>query len=341
MSTDAAVQTLPNDGPVLAGHIDFRTDRRARLRDYIAIARLDHATKHVFIIPGIVLAYALRGARAEDMALNALLGFASAFLIASANYVINEYLDRETDRHHPTKSGRTALQVDFSPGLIFLEWACLVLAGLVCAAISSKTMLLVATLFVAQGIVYNVRPFRSKDRAYLDVISESVNNPLRLLIGWSIVDPTTLPPSSVVLAYWAGGAFLMAAKRFSEYREITSLHGRDLLVRYRASFAHYSEVSLNVSCLIYASVSSFFLGVFLIKYRIEYLLTFPAFAFLFGTYLALSMQHGSVAQKPEKLFREKSLVGAVVALVLLLGICSFVEIEPLHRFIAQDYVELR
>ena len=53
----------------------------------------------------------------------------------------------------------------------------------------------------AQGIFYNVPPLRTKDKAYFDVISESINNPIRLLIGWAIVDPTSLPPGSIILSY--------------------------------------------------------------------------------------------------------------------------------------------
>ena len=156
-------------------------------------------------------------------------------------------------------------------------------------------MFLVAGIFALQGILYNVPPLRSKDTAYFDVISESVNNPLRLMIGWAMVDPTTLPPSSIILLYWAGGAFLMAAKRLSVFREISASHGRGLLERYRASFAGYSEVSLTVSCFVYALMASFFLAVFLIKYRVEYLLTVPVIIGLFAHYLALLMKPESTA----------------------------------------------
>jgi hypothetical protein len=45
-----------------------------------------------------------------------------------------------------------------------------------------------ACIFALQGIVYNVRPLRTKDKPYLDVISESINNPLRLTIGWAMID---------------------------------------------------------------------------------------------------------------------------------------------------------
>ena len=81
-----------------------------------------------------------------------------------------------------------------------------------------------------------------------------------------------LPPASVLLAYWMGGAFLMAIKRYSEYRGIADPARAAL---YRRSFAFYSEQSLLLSGFFYALLSACFTGVFLIKYRIEFLLVLP------------------------------------------------------------------
>src|SRR3546814_5665135 len=61
-----------------------------------------------------------------------------------------------------------------------------------------------------------------------------------------MVDPTPLPPSSLLLAYWTGGAFLMGAKRLSEYRDISTEAGMQMLHRYRRSFSAYTAESLTV-----------------------------------------------------------------------------------------------
>jgi hypothetical protein len=133
----------------------------------------------------------------------------------------------------------------------------------------------------------------------------------------------------------------MAAKRLSEFREIGAAHGKELLSQYRASFAGYSEISLTVSCFVYALCSTFFLAVFLIKYRIEYLLTMPVIITLFSYYLMLSMKPGSSAQKPEKLYREKGLMFLIVLLAAVFVFTTVIHLPIIEIFAGQRYISLQ
>jgi decaprenyl-phosphate phosphoribosyltransferase len=300
---------------------------RVRLRHYVAIARLDHWVKNVFMLPGVALALLFVRPPLEHVLWQVLIGFASLCLCASANYTINEFIDGEFDTFHPVKKARPAAQGLLDMRLVAAQYALLVAGGIGLAMLVGRDFAIVSVLLLAMGILYNARPVRTKDRPYLDVLSEAVNNPLRLLLGWFALVGGVLPPSSILLAYWMGGAFLMAVKRFTELRGIDD---REAAGNYRRSFRCYTENSLLLSSFFYAICSSLFLGVFLIKYRVEFLLTFPLFALLFTWYLAIGLKPNSAAQAPERLFGERAFMGFVGIVCLAVAVLFYVDIPLLH-----------
>jgi 4-hydroxybenzoate polyprenyltransferase len=305
------------------------------MKHYIAIARPSHWFKNIFVIPGFVLGLLVIGHMPSDIVVKVILATISVCLVASANYTINEWLDAEFDKYHPLKSGRPSVLGHIEFRYVLLQYAILAFVGLGTAYFISLSYFTMSCVLLYMGFLYNVLPFRTKDRVYLDVLSESVNNPLRLLLGWFIVVPSVFPPSSLLIAYWMGGAFLMAVKRYAELRLIADKTTAEL---YRKSFKYYTENSLLVSILFYAMVFSFFFGVFMIKYRIEFLMTFPLFAVLFAWYLHIGMGKDSVAQRPEKLFKETHFMMFCCFLVVSLVALYFIDIPVLHQLLNPTYI---
>lgn len=310
------------------------------IQDYVSIARPSHWTKHIFILPGIGFAIVIVGIPADGIVVPILLGLCSACLIASANYVINEFLDAEFDRHHPLKKSRPAAARNLVPGFVFIEYLLLLALGFCAAYFVNTTFLLTSIAFMVSGIFYNVRPFRTKDRVYLDVLTEAVNNPIRLIMGWAMISAITLPPMSLMLSYWFGGAFLMAVKRIAEYRFITACEGdgaKNVASVYRASFKHYSELSLLLSSLSYQIMAVFFGAIFLVKYRAEFILLFPIMAILITYYLWLGLKEESITQTPEKLYRDKGLLCILAAFVGMLVLSMTFDIQILRDIVHSDH----
>lgn len=298
---------------------------------YIKIMRLDHWIKQLFIIPGCIFSLIMTGINFEiEIIGRFILGFFATCFIASANYVINEYLDAEFDKYHPIKKQRPAVAAGLNGKVVVVLWIALTIVGCGTALFLGKAFALSAVWLWVMGIVYNVKPIRSKDLPFIDVLSESVNNAIRLLMGWFIISANTFPPCSIILGYWMGGAFLMGTKRYAEYRMINN---PAIAANYRKSFAYYTETSLLISSFNYAMLSVFFTGVFLIKYRIELVLFIPALIGLFGYYFWLSFKADSAVQKPEKLFREKGLMLFCAVCVILFVFLMITDIPWLSMFV--------
>lgn len=304
--------------------------RPVPLTPYLQIARADHWSKNAFMLLGVLLAFFYRPDLLARASLGRLvLAVAATCLVASSNYVLNELLDGPQDRSHPEKRHRPVPSGQINPALAYAEWIGLALAGIGLALAVNREVAATAAALWVMGLAYNVPPIRLKEWPYLDVLSESVNNPIRLALGWFALIPDRFPPVSLVLSYWMLGAFLMAIKRLAELRHVGD---REALSEYRQSFRHYTEERLLVGIMFYASTCALFGGIFIVRYRLELILFVPLLAGFLAYYFKIGMQPDSAAQHPERLHRERGFMIYLVVCLAAFVALMFTEIPSLYRW---------
>jgi 4-hydroxybenzoate polyprenyltransferase len=300
--------------------------------DHIRIARPDHWFKNVFVLPGIFLGIIVRGSNlGVSDALMIFYGLFIVCLTASANYVINEITDAESDKHHPAKKHRPIPSGRVKKSSAILVWTGLLFLSLFLASTVNREFLIVTIVFILQGLFYNIPPIRTKDIPYLDVITESVNNPIRFLLGWFMIITVPLPTLSLVLSYWAIGAFFMASKRYAEF---VIFIDRKKAAAYRISFRHYSKNKLLISMFYYACLFSFFMGIFLVRYRIELIFAIPFIALVIAYYLRMSLLPNSPVQAPELLYKNRIFVCILLSCLAVMVLLFYLDIPFIRGLFA-------
>ncbi len=290
------------------------------IKYYIDVYRPSHWFKNFFMLVGSFSAYLVFGVGFSGQNIIYIaIAFACTCLAASANYGINEVLDAEYDQYHPVKKQRPIPAGKISPKIVIVGSVILAVASLAI----SYFFLPIGSFFgilalLIMGLLYNIKPIRTKELAYLDVISESINNPIRFVIGWYAMSVFFFPPASFLTAFWAFGAFLMACKRLAEYRFIND---PQKAASYRRSFSFYDQEKLITSIIGYLSVTSFALAIICIKYSISLVMAMPVFAASFVWYFRLTLKEDSPAKEPEKLLKHPSFYffTGLVILAILLG----------------------
>jgi 4-hydroxybenzoate polyprenyltransferase len=314
------------------------TAQKFSIKPYLSIARFDHWVKNVFVLPGILIGIAAGGRIDSGLLFRIVIGLLAVGMIASSNYIINEIMDEPFDRHHPTKRNRPIPSGLVSLPVAYCQWIVFMAIGMGLSFLISAPFAATMAVLWIMGVAYNIPPLRTKDVPYLDVTSESINNPLRMLAGWYITLTPSMPPGSLLVCYWMIGAYFMGIKRFAEYREIANAA---VAAAYRRSFAYYTEASLLVSIMFYASLAMLTFGAFLVRYRMELVLAFPLVAFVMAIYLKLAYEPNSAVQNPEYLYKENRLILPVALCSLTLVFLLFVNVPAVYEIFSIRFSPLR
>lgn len=194
-------ESSPVQGPV-----DART---------VLLAAVEQLRPKQWAKNGLLFAALLFSGQFTDlgMVVRAGLGFVAYCMIASAGYVLNDYLDRESDRAHPKKCHRPQASGRLPLGVALVELGLLAAGGVAISLLLSPWFLLIAGLYLATTLSYS---YKLKHMVILDILILASHYVWRALAGAAAIEVHVSPWFFTATAF--GALFIGLSKRHAELR---------------------------------------------------------------------------------------------------------------------------
>jgi len=182
-------------------------------------------------------------------ALRTAVAFVCFCLAASSTYYLNDAIDAEGDRHHPTKRTRPVASGEVSAGTAVVGSFVLGAAALALAFAARWQLVLVIGGYFALTVTYSIW---LKHEPVLDLAAVACGFVLRAIAGGIAVGVSISPWFLIVAG--AGSLFMVTGKRSAELRELGSgstRHRRSLDGYTEAFLSYVRGVSSSVAILAY------------------------------------------------------------------------------------------
>lgn len=162
----------------------------------------------------------------------AALAFGAFCLASSCVYIVNDFIDRENDRHNPRTSKRPLATGELPVWVAAVALVAMLTASLGVSVYLGRTCLAVVAVYAAQGVLYSVS---LKRVVIVDVMCIAIGFVLRVMYGVYAVG--VLPTPWIILCMFFLALFLGFAKRQAELDATAgSPVARPVLTKYRADF---------------------------------------------------------------------------------------------------------
>lgn len=184
--------------------------------------------------------------------INCVIAFFGFCLVASGLYIMNDYLDRHTDRLHPRKALRPLSSTEVPrPVIILLIGGFIILGLLVCSQVD-HTVFLTALIYIFLHLTYN---FLAKSIVIIDVIFVALGFQIRIWAG--AMAAGVMPSVWLQLCVFLLALFLGFTKR--RY-ELTTL--QNYAVGHRKVLAEYTPYLLDQMIIICSTLAIVFYGLY-------------------------------------------------------------------------------
>jgi 4-hydroxybenzoate polyprenyltransferase len=188
--------------------------------------------KNGFVFIGILFGHAWA---APALVRSAVLAAAAFCCAASAIYILNDYVDRESDRVHPKKRNRPLASGRVSPQAALLLAGALAASAAALALGAGAFVLALVVAYAAMNVAYTLR---LKGIVILDVFVIAAGFILRILAGTLAIG--ILPSQWLLVCSLFLTLFLGFTKRRSELMAV----GSDFVI-HRKALLHYNPAMLD------------------------------------------------------------------------------------------------
>ena len=209
----------------------------------IRLIRVKQWLKNIFV--GLPLFFSLNFFKIDKLILCIETFFIVSFL-ASAVYVLNDYVDIENDKLHPIKKNRPLASGVLSTNFAFVILLFMLILGLGGSYLLNPRLLLPATAYLSINVLYS---FRLKKIPILDVSIIGIGFVLRVIIGAIAID--VVPSHWLIVMTFLLTVFIALAKRRDDLviLEQTNIIVRQTANSYSKSYLEHA-MSILSACLI-------------------------------------------------------------------------------------------
>lgn len=234
-------------------------------------------------------------------------GFLSFSFMASAIYIMNDYVDMNNDRLHPVKKYRPLASCQISPTASFILLFMLLFTSFAIAATFHPGIL---WFLGAYFILFTSYSFYLKNQPLLDIFSVSLGFLIRVEAGGVLFDIALSP--WLLLSVFFLSLFLSIGKRLSEKMQLGKVAGqhRQILEKYPDGFLDGIMILCAASVLV--TYSMYIVG------RPQLLYTILICSFGLFRYLLL-VKNGANGDPTEALFGDKQLCVTALLWLVMIG----------------------
>ena len=282
------------------------------LSSWIRLVRPKQWVKNFFVLAPLLFSGKLLETDAVLAGATAFLAFCFA---ASSVYVLNDVVDREADRSHPTKRSRPIASGLIHPRQAILDGAVLAISALALTFSLGRAVTLIILGYLILNALYSLR---LKHVVILDVFSIATFFVLRLLGGASAIEVE--PSIWLILCGGLLALYLGFAKR---RHELTLLAGgstehRRVLGDYGTGFL--DQMSAVLLAITVVSYIMYTISPAKVEEVGSYALTYSLVFVLYGVFRYLYLVHQKSRGSPtETLLTDRALLGTLVLWVLYCG----------------------